>query len=55
MNTTLPAHPLDIAMRLTPAGEGRLKGTTSDDYWNMMGPFGGTTASLMLKAALDAP
>ena len=42
-------------MRLTPTDDGRLRGATSDEYWNMMGPFGGTTASLMLKAALDAP
>lgn len=55
MNISVPTHPLDIATRLTPTGDGRLKGTTSDDYWNMMGPFGGTTAAVLLKAALDAP
>ena len=55
MNAIPPTHPLDIAMRLTPTEDGRLRGATSDEYWNMMGPFGGTTASLMLKAALDAP
>lgn len=48
-------HPLDIATQLTPAGEGRFEGQTSADYWNMMGPFGGTTAATLLKAALDAP
>ncbi len=56
MDSSIPAtHPLDLATRLTPAGEGRFTGRTSPAYWNMMGPFGGTTAALMLKAALDAP
>ncbi|MEQ8268654.1 MAG: thioesterase family protein [Parvibaculum sp.] len=55
MNISTPPHPLDIATRLTPDRDGRLKGRTSDDYWNMMGPFGGTTAAVLLKAALDAP
>lgn len=56
MNSSTPAvHPLDLAMKLTPDGGGRLKGRTSPAYWNMMGPFGGTTAALILKAALDAP
>lgn len=51
----LHPHPLDIATRLTPTGDGRLAGMTADAYWNMMGPFGGTTAAVLLKAALEAP
>ena len=50
-----PLHPLDLATQLTPSGEGRLAGRTSEAYWNMMGPFGGTTAATLLRAALDAP
>ncbi|MEX2249852.1 MAG: thioesterase family protein [Parvibaculum sp.] len=48
-------HPLDIATQLVPMDDGRLRGTTSDDYWNMMGPFGGTTAAVLLGAALGSP
>ena len=48
-------HPLDIATQLAPQGEGRFVGQTSADYWNMMGPFGGTTAATLLRAALEAP
>ena len=36
-------------------GEGRFGGHTSPAYWNMMGPFGGTTAATLLRAALEAP
>jgi len=51
----MTTHPLDIATKLTPAGDGRWKGHTSPAYWNMMGPFGGVTAAVMLQAALNAP
>jgi len=47
-------HPLDAATKLEPAGES-LKGATSDAYWNFTGPFGGTTAATLLKAAMDHP
>ncbi len=51
----MTAHPFDDAIRLDPAGEGRWHGTTSDAYWNMVGPFGGYVAALLLKAAIDDP
>ena len=38
------AHPFDQAMIVEPAGEGQWRGRTSEDYWNMVGPFGGTIA-----------
>lgn len=28
---------------------------TSPDYWNMVGPFGGTTAALALQAVMQHP
>ena len=50
-------HVFDKAMALRPS-EGRaghFTGATSPDYWNMVGPFGGTTAALVLKAVLSHP
>ena len=34
---------------------GHFTGTTSPDYWNMVGPFGGTTAAVMLQSVLRHP
>ena len=53
--TQTPLHPLDQALQLEPAGEHRYFGHTSQAYWNMIGPFGGATAAVMLQAALDHP
>lgn len=44
-------HPCDAAIRLTALGEGRFAGATSRDYANMVGPFGGLIAALMLQSA----
>lgn len=46
-------HPLDAATRLVPGPNGTLTGRTSPAYANMVGPFGGTTAALLLRAALE--
>ncbi len=48
-------HPLDEALRLEPVAPGLVRGRTTPAYWNMAGPFGGTTGALMLKAVLDHP
>jgi acyl-CoA thioesterase len=48
-------HPLDTALLLTSAGEHRYRGATSPAYANMVGPYGGTTAALLLRAALLHP
>ena len=48
-------HPFDTAMRLEPLGDGRYAGATSPDYANMVGPFGGTIAAVMLQAPSLAP
>ncbi|MGE6494096.1 acyl-CoA thioesterase [Cupriavidus metallidurans] len=53
--TQAPLHPLDLALKLEPAGEHRYVGHTSQAYWNMIGPFGGATAAVMLQAALVHP
>ena len=49
-------HPFDTACALTRDGDGRFSGTAPQAYWNMAGPFGGTTAAVLLRAALfDQP
>jgi len=52
-------HPFDQAIQLTPiATEGditRWNGATHPAYWNMIGPFGGTTASIIMQSLLGHP
>lgn len=49
-------HPFDTACALARCGDGRFSGTAPEAYWNMAGPFGGTTAAVLLRAALfDQP
>lgn len=48
-------HPLDHALHLVPVGPHGFAGATSPAYANMVGPFGGTTAAVLLKAALQHP
>lgn len=55
MTTLIETHPLDSAVALQSIGEGRYTGTVSPLYWNMVGPFGGVTASTLLKAVLEHP
>lgn len=47
-------HPLDAATKLEKSGD-KLVGATSDAYWNFTGPFGGTTAATLLRAAIEHP
>lgn len=51
------AHIFDQALALehSDTQSGLFTGTASADYWNMVGPFGGTTAALMLRAVLQHP
>lgn len=50
-------HVFDQAMALQPSGirAGHSTGKTSPDYWNMVGPFGGTTAAVVLQSVLQHP
>jgi acyl-CoA thioesterase len=53
----MKTHPLDKALALAHSDirAGLFTGATSPDYWNMVGPFGGTTAAVMLQAVLRHP
>lgn len=53
----MTTHPFDQALALQHSDlqAGLFTGATSADYWNMVGPFGGTTAALMLQAVLRHP
>lgn len=50
-------HPFDQALRLSHSDlrAGLFSGQTSPDYWNMVGPFGGTTAAIVLQSVLRHP
>jgi hypothetical protein len=48
-------HPLDVATQLEPAGAGRFRGRTIDDYWNMVGQLGGLTNAQLVRAVLEDP
>ncbi len=48
-------HPLDTAIRLAPVGIDTFAGATSPAYANMVGPFGGVTAAVLLNAVLIHP
>ncbi|MDG4668780.1 thioesterase family protein [Mycobacterium sp. 236(2023)] len=43
-------HPFDDAIRLDTIEPGRVRGKTSAEWANMVGPFGGMTAALLLRA-----
>jgi acyl-CoA thioesterase len=45
-------HPFDDAVALTRDADGSYRGLAPQAYWNMVGPFGGTTAAALLRAAL---
>lgn len=53
----MTAHLFDkaLALRRSDTQTGRFEGTTSPDYWNMVGPYGGTTAAIILQAVLSHP
>ena len=49
------SHAFDSALKLQALAPGRYAGRTSADYWNMVGPFGGSTAATVLAAMLRHP
>lgn len=50
-------HFLDQALKLeaSPEAAGHYTGTASPAYWNMVGPFGGTTAATVLQSVMQHP
>ena len=48
-------HPFDAAVALTAQAAGQYTGKSSPAYWNMVGPFGGTTAATAMNAVLLHP
>ena len=51
----MSTHPFDQALTLSPLGLGRYAGHTAPAYWNMIGPYGGITAALVLQAVMQHP
>jgi acyl-CoA thioesterase len=51
---TKTPHLFDDATRIT-AGDSSWQGSTSDDYWAFVGPFGGATAATILRALIEHP
>jgi acyl-CoA thioesterase len=54
-HTSPDQHPFDAALQLERVGEGVLRGTTSDLYWNMVGLLGGLVNAILVRAVLDDP
>ena len=49
-------HPFDQALQLTASSVAdTFLGATSPAYWNMVGPFGGYTAALAVRAVMQHP
>lgn len=48
-------HALDAMLALQSSAPGVYDGHTHAGYWNMVGPYGGATAALMLQAILQHP
>ncbi len=49
-------HPFDQALQLTSGDSvNTFAGATSPAYWNMVGPFGGYTAALAVRAVMQHP
>lgn len=53
MQSNQPQHPFDLATQLKQQQSGVYSGHTSNDYANMVGPFGGVIASTLLRAVLE--
>ena len=51
----MTGHSFDEAVALQHVAPGRLRGKTSPDWANMVGPFGGMTAAVMLHAVEEQP
>lgn len=45
-------HPFDESLKLSPIDDNTVSGRPPLAYWNMVGPFGGTTAAILLAAVM---
>ena len=54
-SSTAPGHVLDAMLALQPREAGVYEGHTHAGYWNMVGPYGGATAALMLQSIVQHP
>ena len=54
-NTSGSIHPLDEATGIDWIEPGQGRGATHPAYGNMTGPFGGTTAAILLRAVIEHP
>src|SRR5690606_30812603 len=54
-SSTMSSHSFDQAIALTAVAPNLYKGSTSDAFKNMVGPFGGLTAAILLNAVLQHP
>ncbi|MFD0853571.1 acyl-CoA thioesterase, partial [Actinomadura adrarensis] len=50
-----PPHPFDAAIALGHTPDGRIRSRTRPEYANMVGPFGGITAAILLQAVQEHP
>lgn len=55
MNNEVHIFDKALALEHSDTQSGLFTGTASADYWNMVGPFGGTTAALALRAVMLHP
>ncbi|PRC42813.1 acyl-CoA thioesterase [Mycobacterium sp. ITM-2017-0098] len=51
----MTGHPFDEAITFDAAEPGRLRGKTSAEWANMVGPFGGLTAAALVRAVESQP
>ncbi len=54
MNIDAP-HPFDVALTLQSDAPGHYLGEAPAAYWNMVGPFGGITAAVLVRAVFPHP
>lgn len=55
MSDAAAQHPFDAAIALEHVGPDLMRGATTPDYANMIGPFGGVTAAVFLRAVERHP
>ena len=54
-SSAIDGHPLDAMLALQPQQPGIYQGKTHPGYWNMVGPYGGATAALVIRSVMQHP